>query len=142
MRRPYSDFQEPVTKHLEFVENVIARMARNSLFLKAWSVTLVAAILALTAQSPSIYSFAIASLPAFIFWGLDAFYLGQERNFRDLYDDVLKGNVSAFSMDTSGYETNFGGWWGSVWSRSVWPFHLVVVLTVLSAAVLLLVGLI
>ncbi len=35
-------------KHLEFLQAVITRMAGNSFLIKGWSVTLVAALLALT----------------------------------------------------------------------------------------------
>ena len=39
-------------KHLEFVQNVITRMNTNSFLIKGWSVTLVAAIFALSAETP------------------------------------------------------------------------------------------
>jgi hypothetical protein len=78
-----SSFDEAVQKHLEFIQNNIARMAQNAFLLKAWSVTLVAAIIALTPREPSVYFVLIALLPALAFcWGPDGFYLGQERLFR------------------------------------------------------------
>ena len=56
-------------------KTVITRLARNSYLLKGWSVTLVAAILALTARNPSGYLLLIAIFPALAFWSSDAYYL-------------------------------------------------------------------
>lgn len=129
MRR-YTGFDEAVLKHLEFIQEAIARMGRNSFLLKGWSVTLVAAIFALSARNPSIYLVLVALFPALAFWGLDAFYLAQERRFRKLHEDVIEGNVGAFSMEPSGYEKGARAWFKVACSRSVLPFHLIVVLTV------------
>lgn len=63
------DFKEAELKHLEFIQGVIARLANNSFLLKGWSVTLVAAILALTVRNPSVYTVLLALFPALIFWG-------------------------------------------------------------------------
>lgn len=137
MARYSSSFDEAVQKHLEFIQNNIARMAQNAFLLKAWSVTLVAAIIALTAREPSVYFVLIALLPALAFWGLDGFYLGQERLFRRLHEDVVAGKVDPFFMDPSEYEEGFRGWSRSVISRSVLPFHLPVVLAVIGIALIL-----
>lgn len=124
------NFREDRRKHLEFIQSVIARLARNSFFIKGWSVTLIAAILALTGRNANAFLMLVALLPALAFWGLDAFYVGQERNFRELHKDVVKGRAGDFLMDPSSYETKVKGWISSVWSRSVWPFHLPLVATV------------
>ena len=105
-------------------------MARNSFLLKAWSVTLVAAIVALSVREPSAYFVVIALFPALTFWGLDGFYLGQERLFRQLHEEVVAGKVEAFLLDPSDYEEGVSGWLRSVRSRSIFPFHLTVSLTV------------
>ena len=125
------EFDEAVLKHLEFIQANIDRMARNSFLLKAWSVTLVAAIIALSVRDPSVYFVLIALFPALAFWGLDGFYLTQERLFRQLHRDVVAGEVKPFVMDPSGYEEGFFVWLRSACSRSVLPFHVVVTLTVL-----------
>jgi len=75
-------------KHLEFVQNVISRMAANSFLLKGWSVTLVAAIFALATKDGNPSLLPVAYLPAFVFWFLDAYFLRQERLYRKLYDEV------------------------------------------------------
>ena len=84
-----------------------------------------------------IYFVLIALLPALTFWGLDGFYVGQERLFRRLHEDVVAGKVAPFLMDPSEYEEGPAGWVRSVVSRSVLSFHLPVVLTVIGIAVLL-----
>lgn len=133
-RRP-DQFNDAELKHLEFIQSVIARLANNSFLLKGWSVTLVAAILALTVRDSSIYPMFLALFPALVFWGLDAFYLAQERHFRKMHEDARAGKIAVLSMDPYTYESGFRGWFGSVKSRSVFPFHVVIVAVVILAAV-------
>ncbi len=128
--RRLKDSDDAKLKHLEFIHNVIGRLAGNSFWLKGWSVTLVAAIFAVAARD-AIGSFLwVALVPAFAFWGLDAFYRGQEHVFRKMHDDVVAGDVDLMSMATSKYENGFVGWLGDLFSRSVWPFHLALVIVV------------
>lgn len=91
-------------KHLEMLQSVISRMASNSFQVKAWCVTLVSALLALAAKEDAKTMVFIAFLPALTFWWLDAFFLHQEKLFRELFDEVRKqenGIEADFSMDTS-----------------------------------------
>jgi hypothetical protein len=128
-------FNDAELKHLEFIQGVIARLANNSFLLKGWSVTLVAAILALTVQDPGIYTVFLALFPALVFWGLDAFYLAQERYFRKMHTDAKARKIEVLAMDPYIYDKGFEGWIRSVISRSVFPFHVVIVAVVLLAAV-------
>jgi len=75
-------------KHLELVQGVINRMANNSFMLKGWAVTLVAGIFALAGKDTDKLYFLVAYVPVLVFWGLDAYYLLQERLYRSLYDKV------------------------------------------------------
>lgn len=43
--------EEDLLKHLEFIQYIINRMAKNSFLLKGWTVTIVAAFFALAAQN-------------------------------------------------------------------------------------------
>lgn len=74
-------------KHLEFIENVINRMAKNSFMLKGWAVTIVVGVIAIVAKQ-AVLLWLITLLPIFVFWGLDAYYLALEREYRKLYDKV------------------------------------------------------
>ena len=59
-------------KHLELIQNVISRMAKNSFMLKGWAVTLVAGIFALSGKDTNKLYFLVAYIPVIVFWGLDA----------------------------------------------------------------------
>jgi len=75
-------------KHLEFIQAVITRMNTNSFQMKGWMVAIVSALLAIYAGNNNGLYPLFALLPTFIFWGLDAYFLQQERKFRGLYNDV------------------------------------------------------
>lgn len=75
-------------KHLELVQSVINRMASNSFMLKGWAVTLVSGIFVLAGKDTDRLYFLVAYVPVLVFWGLDAYYLLQERLYRSLYDTV------------------------------------------------------
>lgn len=95
-------------KHLELIQGVINRMASNSFSLKGWAVTLVAGIFALSAKDTDKLYFLIAYIPIIIFWGLDSYYLLQERLYRALYDKIrlLSESEIDFSMKASPKEFN------------------------------------
>lgn len=75
-------------KHLEFVQAVITRMNTNSFQIKSWSVTIIAALLAVYASTKNELFILISLIPTTVFWLLDAYYLMQERKFRGLYNDI------------------------------------------------------
>lgn len=89
-------------EHLKFLQAVITRMAGNSFQLKAWSVTLVSAILTLLVKDGHAKHVIITWLPILVFWRLDAYYLRQERLFRKLYGKVATGEISSaeYTLDT------------------------------------------
>lgn len=93
-------------KHLELIQNIIDRMAGNSFALKGWSVSLVAAIFALANKDADKLYFLVAYIPIIIFWGLDSYYLLQERLYRSLYEKVrlLPENKINFSLNTASQE--------------------------------------
>ena len=76
-------------KHIEFVQEVIARMNGNSFQLKTWAVTLTAGLFALSERSNPWFAL-LAVAPIFLFWLFDAYYLKLERQYRYLYDDLCR----------------------------------------------------
>lgn len=88
---------------MEFIQGVINRMAFNSFALKGWIVTLVAGIFALATKDVDTRYFFVVYIPIITFWGLDAYYLLQERLYRALYDKVrnMGEDDVDFSMNTS-----------------------------------------
>lgn len=89
--------------HLDLIESVIQRMGSNSFALKGWAVTLIAGIFALSSKDADKMYFLIAYIPVLVFWGLDAYYLRQERLYRALYEIVRakEENQIDFNMDTA-----------------------------------------
>lgn len=94
--------------HLGFIQSTISRMGSNSFLLKGWSVTLVAAIFALSAKDANHKFILLAYFPVIIFWFLDTYFLHQEKLFRALYEEVAKNNIPStlFTMDTSSVIAN------------------------------------
>ncbi len=90
-------------QHLQMIQDIISRMAGNSFLLKGWAVTLIAGIFALSSNDTDKLYFLVAYIPILVFWGLDSYYLCQERKYRKLYDYVrIKDNAQVdFSMNTS-----------------------------------------
>lgn len=115
---------EHTIKHLELIQAVITRLAQNSFAYKGWSVVIVSAIFALAAKEISPRYLLIALIPTLAFWGLDAYYLRQERLFRKHYDAV-RMTVHAdlvrnpFSMDTSPYSDQVATWWAICRSKTL-----------------------
>lgn len=95
-------------EHLEMIQGIINRMASNSFMLKGWAVTLVAGIFALASKDTDKLYFLIAYIPIVVFWGLDSYYLLQERLYRALYNKVrlLNEKDVDFSMKATKEEFN------------------------------------
>jgi hypothetical protein len=113
-------------KHLEMIQAIISRMASNSFWLKGWSLTLVAALLTLSAgRTGALYPLIAAFLCCITFWMLDGFFLHQERLFRALYNAVAQKPPEAidFSMDTQDYTTKVDSWARVCISRTLALFH-------------------
>ncbi len=94
-------------KHLEFIQNIISRMAGNLFFLRGWTITLIGALLALFSKNNSPdYVFYFLIVLILVFWILDGYFLSQERSYRDLYNHVrkLKEEEIDFSMDIGEYQ--------------------------------------
>lgn len=132
---------EQTVRHLELIQAVITRLAQNSFAYKGWAITIAAAIFALAANEARPQYLLVALLPAVTFWGLDAYYLRQERLFRKLYEGVRmmtseewKGNP--FSMDTSPYNSQVATWWETCWSKTVgWLYGLMVLVVLVATSV-------
>lgn len=94
---------EKKIKHLEMIEAIIERMAKNSFQLKGWSMTLVALVGAFSSQGSDKRFMILAFIPILGFWFLDAFYLQQERRYKQLYKNVAEKdeNDIDFNLDTS-----------------------------------------
>ena len=111
-------------KHLEFIQATINRMANTSFLLKGWSVTVIAGLFALSTKERQLSLLLLALILTTAFWFLDAFFLWQERLYRELYNHVrkLQEDDIDFSMDAS----RFSGkrkWYMAPVSWALTPFY-------------------
>lgn len=111
-------------KHLELIQNVVSRMANNSSSLKNYCMTLVAAMIGLSAavRESDILLYLLPIILVFAL--LDANYLRLERSFRAQYDSVRKGALDTEPdfLITTGWGANHK-WYQSLWSWSVFWFY-------------------
>jgi len=109
-------------KHLEFIQGVINRLATDSFRMKGWAVILVSALLVLLVREDRTDLAAVGFVPVLVFWGLDGYFLRQERLFRDLYGHVraLEDERIDFSMNTAAFDRT---WWSAAFSITLWPFY-------------------
>lgn len=129
MATPSSDGK---IKHLEFIQMAVSRMAANLFLLKGWTITLIAALLAIAAKDANILFFLIAYIPAVMFWILDGYFLSQERRFRALYDHVrmLPDHEVDFSLNTERFK-NTHTWSDALLSRTLVVYYGVLLATML-----------
>lgn len=76
--------------HLQMIQTIINRMAANSFSLKGWSITIISALFALlTVNKIDVTKVLLISIiPLLVFWILDAYFLRQERLFREFYKKI------------------------------------------------------
>ena len=119
-------------KHLEFIQNVITRLNSNSFQIKSWSITLVAAVLALYASTQKTDFILVGVFPTMIFWLMDAYCLKQERKFRGLYTDVADNSenkriVKSFDMNPDSYTRGKYSYWNILWTKTIWFVYFLII---------------
>lgn len=122
-------------KHLEFIQAAISRMASNSFLVKGWSVALGTAVLGFSVKEGNWGMALVALVPAGSFWALDAYYLGLEKLFRDLWNQATANTLALFDM-------NPGQLCGDQWAKAarrpaVLLVHLPIIVAAILAAVVL-----
>lgn len=125
---------EKLHKHLEFLQLTITRMGANSFLLKGWTVTLVSALFVLSTDNSERLFSLLALIPAVLFWGLDGYFLWQERRFRIVYDLVrLKDDANIdYAMHDPAVEDRDKGWLAATFSRTLLAFHGVLLVAILA----------
>jgi len=141
------DLNSPaVQSYLTILQGVIGRMASNSASAKAWCIALVSAIIVVVADKCEPRYVWIALVPVGLFFFLDAYYLGLERQFRDRYNDFIKKlHDGTAQVEDVFLVTPGGGLTGSpkaaltaCGSVSVWPFYLLLALMLLAVRIFIL----
>ena len=115
---------ESKIRHLEMIQGVINRMASNSFVLKGWAVTLVAGIFALSAKDTDKLYFLVAYIPVIIFWGLDSYYLLQERLYISLYEKVRLTEENSIDFSLKATKKEFDSEKNNLWSCIISPTEL------------------
>jgi hypothetical protein len=138
------DLDSPaVQAYLTILQAVIARMASNSAGAKTWCIALVSAIIVVIADKAEPRYVFIALVPVGLFFLLDAYYLGLEKQFRHRYNDFIgklhegKAEVKDVFIVTS--EEGLAGTMKAAFvacgSVSVWPFYVLLGLMLLAVRV-------
>ena len=142
-------------KHLEFVQGVINRLNSNSFMIKGWSITLTAAIFALTGTIKEPILCFISLGPIIMFWILDSIFLANERCFISLYSCIINNytlnieknklkkniitenskdyNLSELSMNFNQFkEIKRNNWYSVLFSNTIsWFYSILVLLTII-----------
>ncbi len=113
--------------YLKLIQNVISRFANNSFIIKGWTITLVAALIAIIGKdvmTDKIFLLFIC-IPAFLFWFLDGYYLSLERRNRNLYEHARKLTEEEidFSLDTKPYKSPDSRWINAVFSKTLLLYY-------------------
>lgn len=121
--------KEEQLKELEFIQNCISRMAKNSFSLKSWFLTLISAVLAFVYKEANgcvvLFCFII---PICIFWGLDAYFLRLERMYRKLYEWAIserpKGNEEHyFDLSPNRFKSEVESLVETMFSNTLFPIY-------------------
>ena len=124
---------EDFRKHLDLIQGVVNRLAGNSFSVKTWAVGLITVLGGLAAKDADARLSCALLLPVLCFWGLDAYYLRQERLFRKLYEKAVARDKHAlgYSLNPSPYNNLVPGILKVAFSRTVAPLHIPILLFVI-----------
>jgi len=118
------DREKFLIEEVKVVQDIIKRMASNSFSVKTWSITLIVITLILRGDSNHVY---IAFFPLFAFWFLDAYYLQQERLFREVYKWIvsyrLENDDKIFEINPQKFKDKVDSILEIMLSISIVPFY-------------------
>lgn len=129
--------------HLQMIQGIVTRLGHNSFLLKGWSVILVAALLAFAANTSEALILLVTLVPILAFWGLDGYYLWQERRYRTLYNHVRTLDVDDLAYDLNvkaSPSTQSVRWLPAVFSRTLIGFYGTILVTLVVIMIVSLVG--
>ncbi len=89
-----TDRAKILVEELKILQGIINRMVQNSLECKKWTLALVVGVLSLKIEAISnFYGLCVLGVLLLCFWFLDAYYLKQERLFREQYQWLIKNRL-------------------------------------------------
>jgi hypothetical protein len=102
-----TQFDDDDRKHLDLIQGVISRLASNQFLIKGWTLTVAAAVFGFAATQRQWPVALLGVVVAIAFWGLDAYFLRQERLFRHLWVEAIKRprptSLAPYSLDVGGF---------------------------------------
>ena len=119
--------------HLLMIQNLVDRLSQNSFLIKGWSISIVAAMFALSAQNTNLVFIYLAYFPSIIFWILDSYFLRQEKLYRALYNYVrtMGEEKIDFSLDAAAFSDDVPSWGHILGSKTLLAFHGSIILSIL-----------
>lgn len=96
-------FGEDRRKHIDLIQQAVARMASASSTAKGWLLPVVTASYGFALDQGSVAVGLLGVGATVLFGTLDAHYLRQERAFRALYREAINGRVNLYEMNNRPY---------------------------------------
>lgn len=123
-------------EEIKIIQDIIKRMADNSFKIKAWAITVVVATLLIKTNLNNSY---IALIPLLTFWFLDAYYLQQEKIFREIYKDKVENKSNneetMFKINTIPYKCKVPFIFTiMIWNKSITPLYLTIFILLINLA--------
>ena len=127
-------------EEIKTIQDIIKRMALNSFMIKGSAITLVVVTLLLKGNK---YQILIAFIPLLVFWFLDAYFLWQERMYRELYKWVIENRLITdeylFDMNAYRFKDKVQSRLSIMFSITLgWFYGCIAILIVIYASVLFL----
>lgn len=108
--------------HLDMIERAISRLSGHSATVKNFSLTVFIAVLTLGVSQDEPLLLVLAALVPLAFMFIDAYYLGVERSFRELYEAVVERPLA--EAPSVGMNNGRPAPRLALGSHAVWPFYL------------------
>lgn len=114
-------------EELKILQGIINRMTQNSLECKKWTLALVVGVLSLKIEAISnSYGLCVLGVLLLCFWFLDAYYLMQEKLFREQYqwliENRLKTDERLFEVFPAHQTCQLTQFLSAMRSRSLFPY--------------------
>ncbi|MGL2578951.1 hypothetical protein ACQJ6A_07665 [Helicobacter pylori] len=127
MENTPKDRTKILIEELKILQGIINRMAQNSLECKKWTLALVVGVLSLKIEAISnSYGLCILGVLLLCFWFLDAYYLTQERSFREQYqwliENRLKTDERLFEVFPAHQTCRYAQFLSAMRSFSLFPY--------------------
>ncbi len=138
-------FEKESTRHyISLLQENINRMASNCTNCKTWLITIVSALCALQLANDAIKEYLwITLIPTVLFLVLDAYYLGQEKRFRDIEAYFVEKIKSGEDVLPELYTFKPRGehickyFWKGLFSPSTWVMYTTIAIIILLIIIVL-----